>query len=237
MAPVDRPPTRTPATTERSRIQLNGSSIYSRRSPFVSEAARIIFMPGPSPGSTRAWVAVSLTPVSAPSPGRQPGRLARHPAGTAHSERARAKARPRTPVGLVIATRRRAALRQHDARGAIQGARRPGPSLYERFLGGFLQGLHALRALPAVLQRQEQDRRSPQGLNRPVLIIVDEILDYVGNGLDGANKPELAAQDMAFLRALGCRERRPARSVAGRDDRLGSRQDLFRSPAAKGTTR
>ncbi|TYB98393.1 DUF499 domain-containing protein, partial [Micromonospora sp. WP24] len=37
---------------------------------------------------------------------------------------------------------------------------------------------------------------------RPILIIVDEILDYVGNGLDGAKKPELVAQDVAFLRAL-----------------------------------
>ena len=35
-----------------------------------------------------------------------------------------------------------------------------------------------------------------------MLIIVDEVLDYIGNGLDGANKPDLAAQDMAFLRAL-----------------------------------
>ena len=35
-----------------------------------------------------------------------------------------------------------------------------------------------------------------------MLIIVDEILDYVGNGLDGAQNPELAARDVAFLRAL-----------------------------------
>jgi hypothetical protein len=51
-----------------------------------------------------------------------------------------------------------------------------------------------------------------------VLIIVDEVLDYVGNGLDGANQPELSAQDMAFLRALRCTcessQRRTRRSPA-----------------------
>lgn len=38
--------------------------------------------------------------------------------------------------------------------------------------------------------------------NRPVLVVVDEIMDYVGNGLTGANDTTLAAQDMAFLREL-----------------------------------
>ena len=38
--------------------------------------------------------------------------------------------------------------------------------------------------------------------NRPVLVVVDEIMDYVGIGLTGANDPTLAAQDMLFLREL-----------------------------------
>ena len=41
-----------------------------------------------------------------------------------------------------------------------------------------------------------------KAVSRPILVVVDEVLDYVGNGLDGANRPDLAAQDMAFLRAL-----------------------------------
>lgn len=41
-----------------------------------------------------------------------------------------------------------------------------------------------------------------RSVGRPVLIIVDEILNYVGNGLDGAGDPELVAQDMGFIRVL-----------------------------------
>ena len=37
---------------------------------------------------------------------------------------------------------------------------------------------------------------------RPVLIVIDEIMDYIGNGLTGAADAQLASQDMAFLRAL-----------------------------------
>lgn len=37
---------------------------------------------------------------------------------------------------------------------------------------------------------------------RPVLIVIDEIMDYIGNGLSGAADAQLASQDMAFLRAL-----------------------------------
>jgi hypothetical protein len=37
---------------------------------------------------------------------------------------------------------------------------------------------------------------------RPVLIVIDEIMDYIGNGLTGAGDQQLASQDMAFLRAL-----------------------------------
>lgn len=35
-----------------------------------------------------------------------------------------------------------------------------------------------------------------------MLIIIDEILNYVGDGLEGTGNPQLVAQDMAFLRAL-----------------------------------
>lgn len=41
-----------------------------------------------------------------------------------------------------------------------------------------------------------------RSIGRPVLIIVDEILNYVGNGLDGCADEKLVAQDMGFLRVL-----------------------------------
>lgn len=41
-----------------------------------------------------------------------------------------------------------------------------------------------------------------RSVNRPVLIIVDEILNYVGHGLDGCGDEQLVAQDMSFLRVL-----------------------------------
>ena len=41
-----------------------------------------------------------------------------------------------------------------------------------------------------------------RAVDRPVLIIIDEIMDYIGVGLDGAGDTELAGQDMGFLRAL-----------------------------------
>ncbi|MFD8258705.1 hypothetical protein ACFV19_07130 [Streptomyces griseoluteus] len=39
-------------------------------------------------------------------------------------------------------------------------------------------------------------------VNRPVLIIVDEILNYIGHGFDGADRTALAGQDTAFLQGL-----------------------------------
>ncbi|MEV6987222.1 DUF499 domain-containing protein [Sphaerisporangium sp. NPDC051017] len=79
----------------------------------------------------------------------------------------------------------------------------PATSLYERFLWRLFSKDYSLyeRYLP-FWNDKHKIAEAIHVVNRPVLIIVDEVLDYVGNGLDGANRPELAAQDMAFLRAL-----------------------------------
>jgi hypothetical protein len=79
----------------------------------------------------------------------------------------------------------------------------PANSLYERFLWRLFSKDYALyeRYLP-FWSDKHKITEAIRAVNRPVLIIVDEVLDYVGNGLDGTNKPDLAAQDMAFLRAL-----------------------------------
>lgn len=41
-----------------------------------------------------------------------------------------------------------------------------------------------------------------RSVGRPVLIIADEIVNYIGNGLDGAGNEQLTGQDMGFLRVL-----------------------------------
>lgn len=41
-----------------------------------------------------------------------------------------------------------------------------------------------------------------RSVGRPVLIIADEIVNYIGNGLDGAGDEQLTGQDMGFLRVL-----------------------------------
>lgn len=79
----------------------------------------------------------------------------------------------------------------------------PAVSLYERFLWRLFSKDYTLYdRYQAYFSDKNKIAEALRSVNRPVLIIVDEILDYVGNGLDGVNKPELAAQDMAFLRAL-----------------------------------
>jgi hypothetical protein len=79
----------------------------------------------------------------------------------------------------------------------------PANSLYERFLWRLFSKDYALyERYQPYFSDKSKIAEAIKAINRPVLVIVDEILDYVGNGLDGANKPELAAQDMAFLRAL-----------------------------------
>lgn len=79
----------------------------------------------------------------------------------------------------------------------------PAASLYERFLWRLFSRDYVLyeRYLP-FWSDKHKIAEAVHAVNRPVLIIIDEVLDYIGNGLDGTNKPDLAAQDMAFLRAL-----------------------------------
>lgn len=64
------------------------------------------------------------------------------------------------------------------------------------------QGLRALRAIPGYWSDKSKIGDAIRAVGRPVLIVIDEILDYIGNGLDGSDKPQLVAQDQAFLRAL-----------------------------------
>lgn len=79
----------------------------------------------------------------------------------------------------------------------------PATTLYERFLWRLFSADYTLydRYRP-FWNDKSKIAEAIRAINRPVLIIVDEILDYVGNGLDGADNPELGARDVAFLRAL-----------------------------------
>lgn len=85
----------------------------------------------------------------------------------------------------------------------VQDLDRPATTLYERFLWRLFSADYTLydRYRP-YWNDKSKIAEAIRAINRPVLIIVDEILDYVGNGLDGADNPELAARDVAFLRAL-----------------------------------
>ncbi len=79
----------------------------------------------------------------------------------------------------------------------------PAVNLYERFLWRLFSKDYSLfERYQPFWSDKHKIAEAIRAVNRPVLIIVDEVLDYVGNGLDGTNKPDLAAQDMAFLRAL-----------------------------------
>lgn len=79
----------------------------------------------------------------------------------------------------------------------------PASNLYERFLWRLVSKDYSLfERYQQFWSDKHKIAEAIRAINRPVLIIIDEVLDYIGNGLDGANKPELAAQDMAFLRAL-----------------------------------
>lgn len=76
-------------------------------------------------------------------------------------------------------------------------------NLYERFLWRlFSKNSAAYEAYRPFFNDKAKIAEALRSLGRPVLIIIDELMDYVGNGLDGANKPELTAQDMGFLRAF-----------------------------------
>ena len=79
----------------------------------------------------------------------------------------------------------------------------PAVNLYERFLWRLFSKDYSLfERYQPFWSDKHKIAEAIRAVNRPVLIIVDEVLDYIGNGLDGANKPDLAAQDIAFLRAL-----------------------------------
>lgn len=79
----------------------------------------------------------------------------------------------------------------------------PAANLYERFLWRLVSKDYSLfERYQQFWSDKHKIAEAIRAINRPVLIIIDEVLDYIGNGLDGANKPALAAQDMAFLRAL-----------------------------------
>ena len=79
----------------------------------------------------------------------------------------------------------------------------PAVSLYERFLWRLVSKDYVLfERYQPFWSDKSKIAEAIKAVNRPVLIIIDEILDYIGNGLEGANRPDLAAQDMAFLRAL-----------------------------------
>ncbi len=79
----------------------------------------------------------------------------------------------------------------------------PAVNLYERFLWRLFSKDYSLyERYQPFWNDKSKIAEALKAVNRPVLVIVDEILDYIGNGLDGANKPDLAAQDVAFLRAL-----------------------------------
>lgn len=86
---------------------------------------------------------------------------------------------------------------------AVQELDGPAENLYERFLWRLVEKDYPrYEAYRAFFNDKSKISEAISSVGRPVLIIADEIMDYVGNGLDGVKKPELVAQDMAFLRAL-----------------------------------
>jgi Protein of unknown function (DUF499) len=79
----------------------------------------------------------------------------------------------------------------------------PAKTLYERFLWRlFSRDYELYEAYQPFFNDKSKISEALRALGRPVLIIIDEIMDYIGLGLDGAGNPELAGQDMGFLRAL-----------------------------------
>lgn len=79
----------------------------------------------------------------------------------------------------------------------------PAESLYERFLWRlFAEDYSLYKNYVPFWSDKNKIAEAIRAVGHPVLIIIDEVLDYIGNGLDGTNMTQLAAQDMAFLRAL-----------------------------------
>jgi len=76
-------------------------------------------------------------------------------------------------------------------------------TLYEKFLWRLFNGdATQFTAYRDHWQDKAKIKEALAAQDRPVLIVVDEIMDYIGNGLTGAGDEQLASQDMAFLRAL-----------------------------------
>src|SRR5712691_3342877 len=85
----------------------------------------------------------------------------------------------------------------------VQDLDGPAQSLYERFLWRLVdKDYPRYEEYRPFFNNKSKIIEALASVGRPVLIIADEIMDYVGNGLDGVTKPELVAQDMAFIRAL-----------------------------------
>ena len=79
----------------------------------------------------------------------------------------------------------------------------PAETLYERFLWRLFSRDYALfERYQPYYNDKSKIVEALTAINRPVLIVIDEIMDYVGHGLDASGKPDLAAADMGFLRAL-----------------------------------
>lgn len=78
----------------------------------------------------------------------------------------------------------------------------PARNLYQRFLWRLVG---ADRAMFERYKDHHADKHKISealiAINRPVLILIDEVLDYVRQ-LSGSDKADLAVEDMAFLRAL-----------------------------------
>ena len=74
----------------------------------------------------------------------------------------------------------------------------PAVNLYERFLWRLFSKDYSLfERYQPFYNNKSKIAEAIKAINRPVLSIVDEALDYVGNGLNGANKPEFAARTWA----------------------------------------
>ena len=85
----------------------------------------------------------------------------------------------------------------------VQGADGPANNLWERFLWRLFDKDYAkYEDYQPYFNDKSKIVDALRSVGRPVLIIVDEILNYVGNGLDGYGDDKLIAQDMGFLRAL-----------------------------------
>lgn len=79
----------------------------------------------------------------------------------------------------------------------------PARSLWERFLWRLFERDYArYEDYRPYFSDKSKVMDALRSVGRPVLIIMDEIVNYIGNGLDGAGDPELAAQDMGFLQVL-----------------------------------